>query len=111
VNPITALLRTPNGTAGGEAGLPARRRLRAHRGAAGSGADEPRAELERVLQRTAANRSSMLQDVERARPTEIEAITGAVVAQAELQGVPVPVNRLLLALVRSLEHSSDRGEA
>jgi 2-dehydropantoate 2-reductase len=53
----------------------------------------------------------MLQDVERGRPTEIEAITGAVVAQAELQGVPVPVNRLLLALVRSLEHSSDRGEA
>jgi 2-dehydropantoate 2-reductase len=73
--------------------------------------DEPRAELERVVNRTAGNRSSMLQDVEGSRPTEVEAITGAVVARAEEHGVPVPVNRILLSLVRGLPHSDGRGGA
>jgi 2-dehydropantoate 2-reductase len=55
-----------------------------------------------VARRTAINRSSMLQDVERGAPTEIEALNGAVVREAERLGVAVPVNRHLLAEIRRL---------
>jgi 2-dehydropantoate 2-reductase len=72
-------------------------------------ADAP-AELEAVLRRTAANRASMLQDIEAGRPTEVEAINGAVVREAEGRGVPVPVNRVLLGLIRSLPASTWGGE-
>jgi 2-dehydropantoate 2-reductase len=55
-----------------------------------------------VARATAANRSSMAQDVVRGMPTEIEAITGQVVETGQQLGVPVPVNEALLLLVRSL---------
>jgi len=50
----------------------------------------------------AQNRSSMLQDVERHAATEIEALNGAVVREAERLGVDVPVNRRLLEAIRAL---------
>ena len=46
---------------------------------------------------------SMLQDVERSRPTEVDAINGAVVRAGEGVGVPTPYNRALLQLVKGLE--------
>ena len=49
---------------------------------------------------------SMLQDMERGRPTEIEAINGAVVRLGERLGVPTPYNRALLLLVRAREQVS-----
>ncbi len=55
-----------------------------------------------VAQRTAENRSSMLQDVERGRPTEIEALNGAVVREGLALGIPTPVNALLLERIRRL---------
>lgn len=55
-----------------------------------------------VARATAANRSSMAQDVVRGMPTEIEAITGQVVQAGQQLGVPVPVNEALLLLVQSL---------
>ena len=58
---------------------------------------------ERLLPPTAAHESSMLQDLRAGRRTEIDAITGAVVALAERHGVDVPVSRSVLALVRFLE--------
>ncbi len=51
----------------------------------------------------ARSKTSMLQDVERGRPTEIEALTGAVVRYGEQEGVPTPVSRTLLRLVRAKE--------
>ncbi len=54
--------------------------------------------LEAVVRATAGNRSSMLQDLERGRRTEIEAINGEIVARANF---PVPWNRLMLRLVRA----------
>jgi 2-dehydropantoate 2-reductase len=57
----------------------------------------------RLLPPTAAHESSMLQDLRAGRRTEIDAITGAVVALAERHGVAVPVSRGVLALVRFLE--------
>jgi 2-dehydropantoate 2-reductase len=57
----------------------------------------------RLLPPTAAHESSMLQDLRAGRRTEIDAITGAVVALAAKHGVDVPVSRALLVLVRALE--------
>lgn len=48
---------------------------------------------------TAANRSSMLQDVRAGRPTEIEDICGAVVREGEEAGIDAPLNRVLAWLV------------
>ena len=59
----------------------------------------------KVARRTRDNRASMLQDVERARPTEIDAITGAVLRAAEKHRIPVPLNALMYSLIRGLERS------
>ncbi len=58
-----------------------------------------------VAIKTAKNRSSMLQDVEKCRKTEIEAITGEIVRKAEKLNISTPVNELMLRLVRGLERS------
>ena len=55
----------------------------------------------RLVPATAAHRSSMLQDLERGRPTEIEAINGWVAARAAVHGVPAPVNATLTRLLRA----------
>jgi 2-dehydropantoate 2-reductase len=56
-----------------------------------------------VARLTAANRSSMLQDLERGVPTEIDAINGVVVQEGARLGVPTPVNRRLLDEIRARE--------
>lgn len=55
----------------------------------------------RLVPSTADHRSSMLQDLERGRPTEIEAINGWVVRRGAEHGVPTPANALLARLVRA----------
>jgi len=52
--------------------------------------------------------SSTAQDLARRKPTEIEHLNGFVVRQGEALGVPTPVNRTLLALVRLLEKTPAR---
>jgi 2-dehydropantoate 2-reductase len=54
-----------------------------------------------VLQKTAANRSSMLQDVMRGEETEIDAINGAIIREAEKLGVSVPINEMLRDVIKS----------
>jgi 2-dehydropantoate 2-reductase len=56
-----------------------------------------------VSRATASNRSSMLQDLNRQAPTEIEAISGIVVQLGDKLGVPTPVNRLLFNLIKAKE--------
>jgi len=56
-----------------------------------------------VAERTRNNRSSMLQDIERGKRTEIDFINGAIVRTAEELGVDVPFNRLMYWLVRGVE--------
>ncbi len=56
---------------------------------------DPVARVLEVAERTARNRCSMLQDLAAGRPTEIDAICGAVIRAAEAASVPVPVNREL----------------
>jgi 2-dehydropantoate 2-reductase len=66
--------------------------------------------LFRMLARSAVRidkraRSSMWEDLERRRPTEIEELQGAVVALAERLGRDAPVNRQALALIRQAEQA------
>ncbi len=56
-----------------------------------------------VARDTAANRSSMGQDVDHRRQTEISAINGFVVREAERLGIQVPVNRTLTTLVETMQ--------
>jgi 2-dehydropantoate 2-reductase len=53
-----------------------------------------------VAEKTGGNRSSMLQDFDRKRPSEIDFINGAIVREAEALGLEVPVNRAVTRLVR-----------
>lgn len=52
-------------------------------------------------------KTSMLQSLERGRPTEIDVINGAVVRVGARHGVPTPVNATLVALVKGLEPAMD----
>jgi 2-dehydropantoate 2-reductase len=109
INPITALLGISNGELLERA--PARLLLAtvAREAAAVAVAQgvplpypDPVVAVEAIARRTAANRSSMLQDVARGAPTEIDAICGAIVDAGERTGVSTPVNRTLWQLVKAL---------
>ena len=65
--------------------------------------DDPLSKVEAVCEATAANVSSMLQDVLRRKPTEIDFINGAIVRQAQALNLPTPVNSVLTNLVKTLE--------
>jgi len=58
-----------------------------------------------LLPPTREHESSMLQDLRAERPTEIDALSGAVVALAEQAGVAAPINEALAVLVRA-RHAS-----
>jgi 2-dehydropantoate 2-reductase len=74
--------------------------------------DDPIQKVESVCKGTAANISSMLQDVLNQKRTEIDFINGAIVRQGKSLGIPVPVNSVLTDLVRTLEAGyGDRLEA
>ena len=62
----------------------------------------PEARLRQVCTATAANRSSMLQDILAGRSTEIEALNGQVAARGRALGVATPVNDLLTRLLRAV---------
>jgi 2-dehydropantoate 2-reductase len=54
-----------------------------------------------VCRATATNRSSMLQDVDRGRPTEIDAICGAVARAGRAVGISTPLNALYWQRLRT----------
>jgi 2-dehydropantoate 2-reductase len=53
-----------------------------------------------VAAKVGAHKSSMLQDLERGRPLEVDALLGAVVEMARLVGVATPMCDTILGLVR-----------
>lgn len=115
VNALTAILRVRNGQlldipeavelmkqAVGEAVMVA-----FHRGVQ-LPLEDPWKHVEDVVRRTAANRSSMLQDVESGRPTEVDFINGAIVREAARCHLCVPVNATLTSLVKGVERLAQR---
>ncbi|MGI0156698.1 MAG: ketopantoate reductase family protein, partial [Thermoplasmata archaeon] len=103
INPVTALHGVPNGRL---RETPYREESRvllreAQRAAEASGFrfsdSEADADLDRVVRASAQNRSSMLQDRERGRPTEIDAISGALLRAASAHGIDLPATRAVVA--------------
>jgi 2-dehydropantoate 2-reductase len=111
INPLTALLRIPNGEL---LTRPSARQLMidAAREAALVAKlqdiklpyPDPVKRVEEVARETASNLSSMLQDVLRGAPTEIEAINGAIMRKGVQLGVPTPVNAILYQMVKGLRY-------
>jgi 2-dehydropantoate 2-reductase len=109
INPLTALWRVPNGAL---LAPPDRRWLLARLSEEAANVarakgltlpfEDPVAYTESVCRSTAANRSSMLQDVERGRPTEIDSINGIIITEGKANGVHVGVNEVVWRLVRAL---------
>jgi len=56
-----------------------------------------------IAEATATNRSSMGQDVDACRVTEIDAINGYIVRKAKELGIDVPVNQALVHLIKTLQ--------
>jgi 2-dehydropantoate 2-reductase len=63
------------------------------------------AETYSVARRTSNNKNSMLQDILKGMPTEIDFINGRVLKYAKELGVDVPINELLTQLIKGLESS------
>jgi 2-dehydropantoate 2-reductase len=109
VNPVTALNGIVNGRLLAEPYRESAHRLlrEAQRAAALAGYPIPDSEadsdLDRVLRATAENRSSMLQDVDRGRSTEVEAISGEILRVASEQGVDLPETRAVVEQLRARE--------
>jgi 2-dehydropantoate 2-reductase len=112
INPLTALLRVPNGVLlklpeAWEVAVAAGREAQAVAQAAGfTLSGDPAARLRQVCTDTAANRSSMLQDILAGRPTEIEALNAQVATRGRALGLPTPVNDLLTLLLRAAAQSA-----
>jgi 2-dehydropantoate 2-reductase len=112
INPLTALLRVPNGALlklhhAWDVGVAASVEAQMVARAAGLNLNgDPEARLRQVCTNTAANRSSMLQDILAGRPTEIEALNAQVSSRGRALGLATPVNDLLTRLVRAAEQSA-----
>lgn len=64
------------------------------------GADALEREVLRVTQVTRGNMSSMLSDVRKSNPTEIDFLNGYLVRLGEQYNIPMPVNKALVQLVK-----------
>jgi 2-dehydropantoate 2-reductase len=109
INPLTALLRVPNGELLERPSARVMMKTLASETAWVAEAEnvnlpfsDPVAAAEEVALKTAANHSSMLQDVLRGAPTEIDAICGAVVKIAQRHGIHTPANWACWKLIKAL---------
>ncbi len=67
--------------------------------------ENPIEKVRKAIQATAENRSSMGQDFDYKRQTEIDAINGAVVREAQQLGISAPFNQAVTDLVKAIEKS------
>lgn len=109
INPLTAIERVPNGRLLEDPRLRATLHDATKEAARVAAAErirlpvpDPVAEVERVTAMTRDNRSSMLQSVEKGLPTEIDAITGAILEAARRHGIACPENQRLYDAVTAL---------
>jgi len=111
VNPVTAVHAIKNGVVRDEPyrteALELLGEALAVARAAGFGfsSEELTRDFDRVLRASADNRSSMLQDLERGRRTEIDAINGEIIREGERDGLDLPRNR---AVVEEITARSSR---
>ncbi len=108
INPITALTRRQNGVVLSPALKSTVERVVAETVAVAKAEGLAISEEEAlglvlsVAEKTAANTSSMLQDVLRGKETEIEAINGYIFRRAGEHGIAAPVNETLYGMVKSI---------
>jgi len=109
INPLTALLGIPNGGLLDRPAARALMRTLAEETAAVATAEkiklpfsDPAGAAEDVARRTALNHSSMLQDVQRGAPTEIDAICGAITRTGGMHQIATPINAACWQLVQAL---------
>lgn len=109
MNPTTAIFGLTNGellthTAAGPLADELARETARVAGAAGVviGEDEAVTAWRDIATRLGANRSSMLQDLEAGKPTEIDAINGAVAREGRRVGVASPVNEAITLLMNAV---------
>jgi 2-dehydropantoate 2-reductase len=110
INPLCALTGRTNGAVTTDPDLaPLARALAAEAAAVaraeGVDVGEPWEAVEAAATASAANRNSMLQDLDAGRPTEIDAISGAIVRRARAHGVAVPLTETVLRLIRARERA------
>lgn len=118
INALTALTGLPNGALGDYEELRAimadvvaeTQLVAAARGVTLTHTD-PLATVLDVCRKTAANKSSMLQDILNKRETEIDFINGAIVREAAALGIAVPANQTLARLVKTLDKINLAGVA
>ena len=65
--------------------------------------DDPVNSVLKVARATAANKCSMLQDIEKGHKTEIDFLNGRLILEAHLAGIPAPLNEELTKQIKKLE--------
>lgn len=117
INPLTAILRIPNGVlveSEDTLGLMKAAALEAAAVADALGIrlpyPDPFERVKQVATLTATNFSSMYQDVLTKRLTEIDAINGKIVEQGRALGVPTPINAALTSLMRAIQNNYTTAE-
>lgn len=112
INPLTALLDCPNGELKHHpeevATLCAEVAAVVEREGIHTSVDDIRYYVEEVIESTAQNISSMLQDIRALRHTEIDYITGYLLKRARAHGISVPENVRLYEQVKRKESEYER---
>ncbi len=113
INPLTALLRVANGELLARPSARTLMHALAEETAEVASSEKvklafsnPVAMVEEMARNTALNHSSMLQDIQRGAPTEIDAICGAVTRIGRQNNVPTPNNQVCWRLVQALVQSA-----
>jgi len=112
INPLSGLTRLPNGALAKSAEIRKIGFRVMDEGISVSRAErvrltgDPRKLWRRILLSTKANKSSMLQDIEIGKMTEIRQLNGAILARGKKRGIETPINGILTRLVLGIEESS-----
>ena len=119
INPITAITRLENGYILERKGLEVLAKRACLEGTAVAEAnlidlacDNTWREVKKVIKATAGNRSSMLQDIENGKRTEIDCICGVIIKYGMRENLNVPTQCMLHTLVKNVEMAGrlKRGE-